>query len=83
MAKNYIDNLSVEVRKGMKERVDIPAEGVKTIKWLGREDSNLQMPAPKAGVLPFDDAPETRNHSGHRAGGAEDASRLANSSFTA
>lgn len=24
---------------------------------LGRQDSNLGMPAPKAGVLPLDDAP--------------------------
>ena len=26
-------------------------------KWLGREDSNLRMPAPKAGALPLGDAP--------------------------
>ena len=27
-------------------------------KWLGREDSNLRMPAPKAGALPLGDAPK-------------------------
>ena len=26
-------------------------------KWLGREDSNLRMPASKAGALPLGDAP--------------------------
>ena len=40
-----------------KKAFDILTEGVKTKEWLGREDSNLRMPAPKAGVLPLDDAP--------------------------
>ena len=46
---------------------DILAAGVETEDWLGREDSNLQMPAPKAGVLPFDDAPAKtrRQEAGH------------------
>ena len=30
-------------------------------KWLGREDSNLRMPAPKAGALPLGDAPKVIN----------------------
>ncbi len=36
----------------------IPREGVKTVKWLGRQGSNLGMRDPKSRDLPLVDAPK-------------------------
>src|SRR4029079_10156979 len=40
-----------EVRRGD------AAGGVRGVRWLGREDSNLRMAAPKAAALPLGDSP--------------------------
>ena len=42
---NYLRSKGCFVKESMKN-------------WLGREDSNLRMPAPKAGALPLGDAPK-------------------------
>jgi site-specific DNA recombinase len=42
-----------------KKPFDLIVEGAKTTEKLGRQDSNLGMRAPKARVLPLDDAPKS------------------------
>ena len=66
LLKTVLSNLSVETSDGVTIRAtlrspfDVLAKwpnGPKSGDWLGREDSNLRMSAPKADALPLGDSP--------------------------